>query len=59
MKIRIYCEACEKEYLLESGEPWVGLMTCPHEVSSHILKGVELDDRGRDHESNTDDIQHH
>lgn len=59
MKIRIYCEECEKEYVLESGEPWVGLMTCPHEISSHKLKEVIEDVRGGDNESNTVDTQHY
>ena len=44
MKFRIYCEKCEKEYLLESGEPWVGLMACPHELTHHILKEVMMDE---------------
>lgn len=58
MKIRIYCTVCEKEYELESGEPCVGLMTCPHDISNHILKEVEKDVR-RDFEFNTHDTQNH
>lgn len=58
MKIRIYCEKCEKEYVLESGEAWVGLMTCPHDLNHHILKAVEEDDRGG-YELNTDDSFNH
>ena len=40
MKIRVYCEKCEKEYVLEVGQSWVGLMTCPHDVEYHILREV-------------------
>lgn len=43
MKIRIYCEKCEKEYVLEVGKAWVGLLTCPHDIENHILKEV-IDD---------------
>lgn len=43
MKIRVYCEKCDKEYVLEVGQPWVGLMTCPHDIDHHILKEV-IDD---------------
>ena len=59
MKIRIYCEECEKEYLLESGEAWVGLITCPHELTSHKFKGVFEDEGRRNYESNTDDTQNY
>lgn len=45
MKIRVYCEMCEKEYVLEVGQPWVGIMTCPHDVEHHILREV-IDDGG-------------
>ena len=37
---------CDKEYLLEVGQAWVGLMTCPHDVESHILKEVIDDEEG-------------
>lgn len=43
MKLRVYCEMCDKEYILEVGQPWVGIMTCPHDVEHHILKEV-IDD---------------
>lgn len=43
MKIIVYCELCEKEYELEVGQAWVGLMSCPHDVSHHTLKEV-IDD---------------
>lgn len=35
---------CDKEYLLEVGQAWVGLMTCPHEIEHHILKEVVDDE---------------
>ena len=44
MQVRVYCEMCDKEYLLEVGQAWVGLMTCPHEIEHHILKEVLDDD---------------
>lgn len=59
MKFRIYCEKCEKEYLLESGEPWVGLMACPHELTHHILKEVMMDEGRGDKKPNTHDTQNH
>ena len=59
MKIRIYCEKCEKEYLLETGEPWVGLMSCPHEITNHILKEVVPDDGRGNKKPITDDTQDH
>ena len=45
MQIRIYCELCNQEYLLDVGQPWVGIMTCPHDIEHHILKEV-IDDDG-------------
>ena len=52
MKIRIYCEKCEKEYIVETGNPFVSLLTCPHEISEHQFKGVIEDEEttndGRD-----------
>ena len=45
VKIIIYCELCGKEYELEVGKEWVGLISCPHDVSHHILKEV-IDDGG-------------
>lgn len=51
MKIRIYCDKCEKEYVLEVGKPWVGILACPHDVEHHFLKEViddETNDNGRD-----------
>ena len=30
--------------MLEVGQPWVGLMTCPHDIESHILKEVIEDE---------------
>ena len=50
MKIRVYCEKCEKEYVLEVGQPWVALMSCPHDIESHVLREVIEDD---DIKSNT------
>ena len=44
MKIRIYCEKCEKEYVLEVGHPWVALMACPHDIESHVLREVIQDE---------------
>ena len=44
MQVRVYCEMCDKEYLLEVGQAWVGLMTCPHEIEHHILKEVVDDE---------------
>ena len=41
MRIRIHCELCEKDYYLDSGEPWVGLMSCPHDACYHTLVEVE------------------
>ena len=46
MKIIIYCELCEKEYELEVGKEWVGLISCPHDMNHHILKDV-IDDDGQ------------
>ena len=43
VKIIVYCELCEKEYVLEVGQAWVGLMSCPHDVCHHTLKEV-IDD---------------
>ena len=48
VKIRVYCEKCNKEYVIEVGQPWVGLMTCPHEIEHHILKEV-IDDEESTH----------
>lgn len=45
MKIIVYCELCKKEYELEIGKEWVGLISCPHDVGHHILKEV-IDDGG-------------
>ena len=59
MKIRIYCEDCQKDYVIETGEPWVGLMACPHEITSHQFKEVIEDDGRGNYESNTDDSQNH
>lgn len=59
MKIRVYCELCDKEYLLPVGEVWVGLMSCPHDVNHHILKEVIDDDSdGSNRKSNSNDLQH-
>ena len=44
VKIRVYCEKCEKEYVIEVGQPWVGLLTCPHDVDHHILREVIEDE---------------
>ena len=50
---------CDKEYLLEVGQAWVGLMTCPHEIEHHILKEVIDDDTdGGNRKLNTHDTQH-
>lgn len=49
MKIRVYCELCEKEYELPIGEVWLALLSCPHDVSHHILKEV-IDDDGATYE---------
>lgn len=49
MKVRVYCELCEKEYELPLGEVWLALMSCPHDVSHHILKEV-IDDEGTSYE---------
>ena len=59
MKIIIYCEDCQKDYILETGEPWVGLLTCPHDLTRHQFKGVIEDDRGGDFKPNTDDSQNY
>lgn len=52
MQIRVYCELCEQEYLLDIGKPWVDLMSCPHDIEHHILKEViddeETTNTGRD-----------
>lgn len=48
VKIRVYCEKCEKEYVLEVGQAWVGLITCPHDIEHHILKEV-IDDEESTH----------
>jgi hypothetical protein len=40
MRIRIHCELCQKDYFLDSGEPWVGLMSCPHDACYHTLLEV-------------------
>ena len=44
MKIRVYCEKCDKEYVLEVGQPWVALMSCPHDIEFHVLREVIEDD---------------
>lgn len=49
MKIRVYCELCEREYVLPVGEAWVGLMSCPHDLEHHILKEVIEDESDGGH----------
>lgn len=57
MKIRVYCELCDKEYLLPVGDVWVALMSCPHDVNHHILKEVIEDDSdGSNRKSNSNDL---
>ena len=45
MRIKIHCKLCDKEFFLDSGEPWVGLLTCPHDVCYHTLVEV-AEERG-------------
>lgn len=59
MKVRIYCDLCDREYVLPIGEQWVYLMSCPHDIDHHILKEVIEDDTdGGNRELNANGAQH-